>query len=58
VSILTPEVLAIIAESVRTAPELSPEQRRALARIWGPAARRHAERQQRDADEAEPPRDT
>lgn len=39
-SILTPEVRAIIAESVRTAPELSPEQRRALARIWGPAARR------------------
>lgn len=35
-SILTPEVLDIIARSVAEAPEFSPEQRRALRAIWAP----------------------
>lgn len=35
-SILTPEVLDIIARSVAEAPEFSPEQCRALRAIWAP----------------------
>lgn len=39
-TVLTPDVLAAIAEAVRQAPPLSTEQVRRLRAIWAPAAQK------------------
>lgn len=50
-TVLTPQVLARIAEAVRQAPPLSPEQVQRLRAIWAPAAEKWKARRVEPAGE-------